>query len=280
MCQILVHQSFLCTFAAKNSNNSMTPRAIFFDIDGTLVSFKTHSIPESAKTAIRRLRNKGIKVIISTGRSFNDIDNLEDLEFDGYITANGTCCVDQKGKIIAQHLLSKESLGKLAFYLEENPFPCAFMTDKGNFINFVDDQVLSMNQLVNIPTPPIKPISELIEYDVYQLSVFIDPALETELMSILADCDSSRWHPAFIDINLKNSNKATGMNYFLTYFDIEREYTMAFGDGGNDISMLKHAATGIAMGNGTDEVKAAADYVTGSVDEDGIFNALRYFNLF
>jgi len=257
----------------------MTPQAIFFDIDGTLVSFKTHSIPASAKTAIHRLKNKGIKVIISTGRSFSEIDNLEDLEFDGYITANGTHCIDSRGEIIAQHLLSKESLGKIALYLEENPFPCAFMTNKGSFINFSDDQVLSMNQLVNIPTPPVKPVSEMIEYDVYQLSAFIDPKQELELINILADCDSSRWHPAFTDIYVKSCSKATGMDHFLTYFNIDLEYTIAFGDGGNDISMLKHAAIGVAMGNGTDAVKAVADYVTDSVDEDGIFRALKHFEI-
>ena len=257
----------------------MTPLIIFFDIDGTLVSFKTHSIPESTKTAIRRLRDKGIRVIISTGRSFSDIDNLEDLEFDGFITANGACCVDSKGKTIAQQLLSKENLNKLVVYLEKNPFPCAFMTDKGNLINFVNDQVLSMNQLVNIPTPPVKSVSELIEYDVYQLSVFMDHDHETELMTILADCNSSRWHPSFTDINAKNCDKATGMDHFLSHFGIGREYTMAFGDGGNDIPMLKHAATGVAMNNGNDAVKAAADYVTASVDEDGILLALKNFKI-
>jgi len=257
----------------------MTPQVIFFDIDGTLVSFKTHSIPTSAKSAILQLKNKGIKVVISTGRFYGEIDNLEDLEFDGYITANGACCIDSRGEIFFQQLLPKESLRKLALYLEENPFSCAVMTSNGNYINFADDQALSVCQLINIPTPPIKPISELIEYDIYQLSVFIDPERETELMNILTDCDNSRWHPSFTDVNLKNCNKATGMDHFLTHFGISRQYTMAFGDGGNDISMLKHAAIGVAMANGSDAVKAAADYVTGSVDEDGIIQALKYFKI-
>ena len=257
----------------------MIPQAIFFDIDGTLVSFKTHTIPASAKTAINLLKDKGIKVIISTGRSLSDIDNLEDLEFDGYITANGTYCIDSKGEIIAQHFLSRESLDKLARYLEEKPFPCAFNTKKGNFINYTDDdRLLALRQLVNVPVPPVKPVSELIEYEVFQLGVFVDLESEVELSSILTDCNFSRWHPNFTDITAKNCDKATGMDCFLTYFNIGHEYTMAFGDGGNDISMLKHAAISVAMGNASDAVKAVADYVTDSVEEDGIFNALKYFN--
>jgi hydroxymethylpyrimidine pyrophosphatase-like HAD family hydrolase len=54
---------------------------------------------------------------------------------------------------------------------------------------------------------------------------------------------------------------------------------MAFGDGGNDIPMLQHVACGIAMGNASDEVKAVAGYVTDSVDDDGLTNALRHFGL-
>ena len=65
----------------------------------------------------------------------------------------------------------------------------------------------------------------------------------------------------------------------IKYFGLKLEDTMAFGDGGNDISMLRHAAIGVAMGNASDEVKAAANYVTASVDDDGIKKALEHFNI-
>ena len=54
---------------------------------------------------------------------------------------------------------------------------------------------------------------------------------------------------------------------------------MAFGDGGNDIEMLRHVAIGIAMGNAGDDVKAAADYVTDDIDDNGVANALRHFGV-
>ena len=65
-------------------------KAIFFDIDGTLVSFETHKIPASTQEALKTLRDKGIKIFIATGRPQCLINNLGDLEFDGYITVNGT----------------------------------------------------------------------------------------------------------------------------------------------------------------------------------------------
>ena len=255
-------------------------KVVFFDIDGTLVSFKTHSIPPSTKAAINRLKRKGIKVIISTGRSPFDVNNLEDLEFDGFITANGAYCMDAKGEIIEQRRICKESLERLALYLEEKPFPCAFVTEKGNFVNFVDAMMLSLCKLVNISIPPIKPVADILEYPIFQLDAYMDAERETELLNhVLTDCVACRWHPVFVDINPKHCSKATGMDRFLTYFGIEREHTMAFGDGGNDISMLEHAAIGVAMGDAKAAVKAAADYVTGSVDEDGVVKALKHFNL-
>ena len=54
---------------------------------------------------------------------------------------------------------------------------------------------------------------------------------------------------------------------------------MAFGDGGNDIDMLKHAGIGVAMGNAGENIKEIADYITTSVDDDGITNALKHFNV-
>jgi len=255
-------------------------KAIFFDIDGTLVSFKTKSIPSDVKEAIRRIRQKGIKIVISTGRSPFDIRYIESLEFDGFITANGAFCLDAKGEIIAQQPVSKESLERLALYIRKKPFPCSFMTDKGNYINYIDDMMSSLSKLVNIPLPPVKPIAEIFEYTIFQIDAFIELDLETELLNhVLTDCVACRWHPYFADFNSANCSKATGMDRLMTCFDMEHGQTMAFGDGGNDISMLKHATIGVAMGNAKDHVKAAADYVTSSVDEDGVINALKHFNI-
>jgi len=63
------------------------------------------------------------------------------------------------------------------------------------------------------------------------------------------------------------------------HMGLDTQYTMAFGDGGNDSSMIRKAGIGVAMGNALESLKQEADYITTSVDEDGILNALRHFNL-
>ena len=66
---------------------------------------------------------------------------------------------------------------------------------------------------------------------------------------------------------------------FLEKEGLKRSQVMAFGDGENDIAMIKFAGVGVSMGNGKDALKAAAEYVTTSVDDDGIYNALKHFEL-
>ena len=73
-------------------------KAVFFDIDGTLVSFKTHKLPDSTVRALDLLREKGIKVFIATGRQLQSINNLGTQEFDGYVTLNGGYCLAGKDK--------------------------------------------------------------------------------------------------------------------------------------------------------------------------------------
>lgn len=78
-------------------------KALFFDIDGTLVPFGAHNIPDEVKNCIRIAREKGIKVFISTGRHMSWIDNLGDTEFDGYVTANGAMYLLQDKKAVSSN---------------------------------------------------------------------------------------------------------------------------------------------------------------------------------
>ena len=73
-------------------------KAVFFDVDGTLVSHKSKSVPESTRRAIEQLKEKGIKVCMATGRHLLEIEELpaKDIEFDGYVMQNGQLCYNEK----------------------------------------------------------------------------------------------------------------------------------------------------------------------------------------
>lgn len=254
-------------------------KAIFFDIDGTLVSFKTHKVPESALRAINNIRKKGIKVFIATGRHIMSIPDFGELQFDGFITINGGLCLKADKTPVYKHPIAKSNVEAMIELQKTNPFSCLVMDDSGLYINFTNQDVEVAQELKLFPGLKIRPFSESLKVDIYQMVSFISVEKEQNIMSLVPECDSLRWHPLFTDIVPKGSNKANGIDKIISYLGIELDETMAFGDGGNDIAMLKHAGIGVVMGNADDKVKEIADYVTDSVDEDGILKALQHFNL-
>ena len=75
------------------------------------------------------------------------------------------------------------------------------------------------------------------------------------------------------------SDKAKGMKDMITWYGFPLSQTVAFGDGGNDLPMIREAGIGVVMGNASQTVKDAADHVTNSVDDDGIYQALKYLKV-
>lgn len=257
----------------------MSIKAVFFDIDGTLVSFNTHKVAQSSIDAIEKLRKKGIKVFVATGRHKSVINNLGDLEFDGYVTINGSYCIVGE-KVIYKHPIPKKDIETALWYLKNKEnFPVMFIHEAESYINFFNDQTYKVLKLLNFPQPPVRPIEEVSESGLFQLIAFFGLEKEKQVMPYLPDCESTRWNDLFTDITPKGSGKHVGIDKVLEYLNISIDEAMAFGDGGNDISMLEHVGLSVAMENASDEVKSKADYVTTSVDDDGVANALKHFGL-
>lgn len=271
---------FILIFVSNLGYKKSMIKAVFFDIDGTLVSFKTHEVPQSTIEALDLLRKKGIKVFIATGRHYTSINNLGDLKFDGYVTLNGGYCFAGEDKVIYKHSIPDRDIEALIRYMEtEESFPCAFVQEKDIFMNYKDETVEEIFNMLNFPEPPIRPMDEIRGKTAYQLVSFFTAEQEKKIMTILSNCESTRWNPLFTDVVPAGSSKRVGIDKMLEYFRVPLNECMAFGDGGNDIAMLQHAGIGVAMGNAEDDVKQYADYITDSVDEDGIFKALKHLNI-
>lgn len=255
-------------------------RALFFDIDGTLVSFATHRVPASAEESILRAQKAGVRAFVATGRMLSMLGVVEHMPFDGYIAYNGACCTDAAGREIYCRPFPKEELERLLHRLGESPFPVAFMGRDEMTVNCQDEKVLALARQIAVEPPRVEDPRITIQRDVFQLCIYVDPEEERRILAeTLPLCASSRWNPGFADVNLRGDTKQSGMDHLLTHYGIPLAATMAFGDGGNDIPMLRHAAVGVAMGNAGGEVKRAADYVTADVDDDGVISALRRFGV-
>lgn len=253
-------------------------KAVFFDIDGTLVSFHTNAVPESAFQALAALQEKGIKVFVATGRGPDGLKVLKDFPFDGYITLNGQYCY-VGDKVIYENTIPRADIQALLDYLEVHPFPCGFSEVHGKYFNMRDGRVDALHAITKNDNQPVADCSDVVNKKILQCMAFVDLEEEAELMKALPHCISARWHPSFCDISPTGGTKQNGIDQFLKYYDLDLSQTMAFGDGGNDIPMLKHVPVSVALGNANEEVKEIASYVTDDVDHDGVVHALAHFGL-
>lgn len=257
-------------------------KALFFDIDGTLVSFKTHKIPTSTIQALQQAKYNGVKVYISTGRPLaliTVLDEIKDL-IDGYITTNGALCFVGDNEICT-HAISKQSVAYTVEQARKNNF-CVALIGQKNLCLFQQNDIFNrvFVDLLNIcGFNKSVSLNTILQEPILQMTPFITEKQEEQLMSKLLDCQSGRWHPDFTDVTSLRADKGQGLHAMAKYLGLSIPQTMAFGDGGNDLSIIQQAGIGIAMGNAVPKLKQAADYITTTVDEDGVRNALMHYGI-
>lgn len=255
-------------------------KAVFFDIDGTLVSFKTHRMSDGVKAALHALQAKGIKLFVASGRSPLTMDNLDGYPFDGCIAMNGALTI-LGGEVIDSHPLPLEDSMRFLDLVERLHVPSWVFAGDLAGINFTNAETEEVSRQINFYPERFVDLRQVaLEHVVYEYTVYLRKEQEDRfLRPLLQNADFPRWHPYFCDVVSKGLSKSRAASLVLDRLGMTREEAMAFGDGGNDIPMLEYAGTGVAMGNASGEVKAAADHVTLSVDEDGVVEALRHFGL-
>ena len=252
-------------------------KAIFFDVDGTLLSHTDGRVPQSTQTAFSRLRKKGIKLFAATGRHMLELEqlSLSPLLFDGYVTLNGQLCLDAKGTLLYDTPISHDDVMQMIPLFETRQFPIMIVEENKMYINCVTEAVERAQQAISTPIPEVG----IYRGDrIYQFIVYTQNGETDQLLKQLTDCKMSRWNQYAVDIIPRNGGKIAGIRYILSRLGIGLNEIAAFGDGENDIDMLHCAGVGIAMGNASEIVKQQADYITDSIDQDGLANALDHFN--
>ncbi|MCH4210042.1 Cof-type HAD-IIB family hydrolase [Bifidobacterium sp.] len=258
-------------------------KAAFFDIDGTLTSFSTHVVPDSTLRALQCLKDEGMKVFICTGRSPSQLGVVLDtipVAFDGVVAMNGQYCFDNQGFLETEALHSHD-IAVVTAWLDDHPDVVAsFCECDYVYFNQITDTMRETWKGLGKTAPAAfvdDPHTRPPEHPTFQISPFIDKAQEIEITGLCENVKGVRWHPDFTDLIPADGGKPVGIQRFLRHYGYTREQCIAFGDGGNDMTMLQFAGIGVAMGNASDFVKTVADYVTDDVDHDGIMNALRHF---
>lgn len=253
----------------------MMIRAVFFDIDGTLIPIGGTQMPSETIDTLKKLKQKGCKIFIATGRNVRELDIItNDFAFDGYITLNGQLCFDEHFHMLYGNPIHPEDMEVLKMVYETKKVPVAMIGQNRSYINYIDSRVHRIHQDINIALPEI---DDYDEETVYQLNIYADQNYAEKLFPYLPHSRMSRWHPYGIDVFSDTGGKAAGIQRILQHFGISQKETMAFGDGDNDIEMLRYVALGVAMGGADLQVKSAADHVTDNVEKQGIRKAVEYF---
>ncbi len=261
-------------------------KAVFFDIDGTLMPFTTREISPATLQSLYLLHDRGIKLFIATGRPPGQLSLLSDrfnsFPWDGFLLMNGQYCTDGNMVPFHQMPIPAETLQVLVPWLKEHAdFACSFYElDYMYDIRFNEGMYSYLSSIGKEDRmPPVEDPVRALTHTTYQVCPYIPEEKDPEFLALAPGLKSARWTPSFADVIPSGGGKPVGMKHALEHFGLTMEEAMAFGDGGNDIDMLKAAKIGVAMGNANDKVKAAADYVTDDCDRDGIVTALKHFGI-
>lgn len=261
-------------------SHTLPIQAVFFDVDGTLISYDTHKIPQTTIDALRAVREQGVKVVVATGRPLHIMGFLDEwFTFDATITMNGQLCFAD-GECIRRHTFAREDIATLLKIVDRHGYPCMLLEEDRKYISRVTDTVREHFASIQAPVPPVVDISRALTHDIFQIVIYATPEQEQEVLDALPDFQGIRAAPNCLDIIPWGGGKPRGMRAVLDHFGIPLEASMAFGDGMNDITMLAYAGIGVAMGNGEPSVKEVADYVTRTVDEGGVLHAFEHFGLY
>ena len=254
-------------------------KAIFFDVDGTLVDPATHAIPQTTLDTLHALRERGVRLFVSTGRHMTMLDDVKAaFPFDGYLTVSGQFCLCGD-TVVRSAPIPRVGMEELTAAMARHGFSGMFLEGEECWLNRMDGPARDFLDEFKVRTPPVCPLDRGLERPVYQVITMLSPEREHLLLDHAGHLAHTRWHPGFLDVMPPGGGKDAGIAAVLDWAGLRPEEAMAFGDGENDLSMLACVGIGVAMGNAGDAVKAGADYVTDRVDRDGVTAAVRHFGL-
>ncbi len=253
---------------------------IFFDIDGTLLDFNKQ-IPASTKQAIADLRARGHEVAIATGRAPFMFEKIrKELDIDTYVSYNGQYVV-LRGEVIYRNPLNADALVALTETAIQNDNPIVYMDADDMRANVPEEHeyITTSISTLQVDKFPTYDPAYYQEREMYQCLLFCLEGAEQQYEASFKDFDFIRWHPMSVDVLPAGGSKAHGIAKITEKLGFPAERQYAFGDGLNDVEMLKQIYHSVAMGNAEPEAKAVARYVTNPVDEDGIVHGLRMVGL-
>ena len=266
-------------------------KLIALDLDGTLLNSKKEISPRT-RAAIDAALAKGVRVALASGRSRRGIMHVaEELELEkkhGLIVAwNGAHVEDLTShEVLHQRTLPQGIEVELCDYAKAHDMAIMTYDREGMSISETpEDEYIVYEAVSNrIPQRKVESLPAEITYPLNKMLLTFHPsrlaALEPEMQAnFQGRIDVYHSEPYFLEAMPLNCTKATALEMLLDKLGMTRENLMVCGDSGNDLAMIRFAGLGVAMANADEDVKAQADFVSASNDEDGVAVAIEKFVL-
>ncbi|MCI8542657.1 MAG: HAD family phosphatase [Lachnospiraceae bacterium] len=268
----------------------MKRKALVLDIDGTLTN-SGKEISPATKAAIFAALEKGHKCILASGRPDFGMRRYErELElkkYGGYLLSHNGARVMACGteEVICANPLPLAAVPGLYEFAAKNRCGLATHLEDTVISAFEPDGYVSREARINgMPVRHVEDFPAFVDFDIYKCFMTAESEraaeLEKKLQALYGDMLAIyRSEPYFIEIVPRGVDKGDSLRRLMEHIGIAREDVICCGDGFNDISMMRYAGVGVAMGNARQTVKDAADYITASNDEDGLVQVIVRFLL-
>lgn len=274
---------------------------LFFDVDGTLVDSAHGKVTpdDDVREALHTIQHDGWYTMILSGRTMSGLSNVMELNMDGYVFSDGGGIL-LEGKEMILHAIPFHIIHSLIHDVIETYHGSIMLSSA--YDSYGSKGQLDMMEEIAIEKHGIKKedvrawlennhfhsLSSWNQEDIIEIDVCFDTEEHMhewvkhktqEIDFVETNTSFGKNGIAAGEITLHGINKGTGIQECASLLNIDLSDTWTFGDSMNDLSAFKTAGHSIAMGNGDEEIKKAADYVTDAIDRKGLLHALQHFQI-
>ena len=248
-----------------------------FDVDGTLRDNVNHQVCLSTQKTLQLLKKKGYHMMISSGRGLDSLTKtglMDMFEWDGFVCNNGQRVLDANKHEIFHALMDPQAVLDVLDIAEKYHYAVTLKSTQRVITKEPDAYVLQTQRYFQNQIPPVgtyhgQDVEAMIVYG--PLGYDYAPFQKVKGVHVLPG------ESTYADITIAGLSKATGIQKLMHLLNLD-EY-IAFGDSLNDVDMFQHASQSVAMGQGNEQLKSIATFITKPIDEDGIYYACLQLGL-
>lgn len=245
-------------------------KIVFFDVDGTLVDMERKEISPKTAEALQRLKEKNVILCLATGRGPLTLPHFEGIEFDAFLTFNGSYCFTGEQTIFSNPLTG-EDVQTILRNAASIRRPVSIATKDKMVANGKDKELIDYYAVAQREIEVSDEFEALAREDVYQIMLGCHKEERPLLLRGTRRAKITAWWDRAVDVIPADGGKGEGIRQILSFYHLDRSAALAFGDGDNDLEMLQAVGHGVAMGNASERLKAAADDICADVAEDGVY---------